>query len=457
MKSSESSGASTDFDTPQKFKSSNLSWWEDVQCVFYSIQDYAEMGVLLHRTHGFVYRQRLPTPSIALAHPRHLHRVLKGNAANYVKSADYDFLRPLLGGGIFVSDGELWTRQRRLMAPEFRSVVVPRFVPVIVDSVESLFREWDQQPERDFSSDMMRLTIWIVGAALFHQEFRQESEQIGHALEVCLAQGTLQMVSMGLLQSWMPTPGNREAQRQEEILNRIVLELIQRNRENPGPGMLSRLLTAKDEDTGAGMSQQQLIDEVKSLILAGHETTSLALSWAFYLLSSHPEAAERLREEADRVLGGRHPTAEDFPKLEYARMVFLETMRLYPPVPVVTRQAKEADHFDGIDVAAGEKVVVSLYTTQRHPDFWTDPEAFDPERFSPAREPSIQPYSYLPFLLGRRACLGEHFAMLEGVLALAMMAGRYTVTRLDNDVIATRPISTLRLARPLRVRVQKRG
>jgi cytochrome P450 len=220
--------------------------------------------------------------------------------------------------------------------------------------------------------------------------------------------------------------------------------------------MLSRILTATDEETGEGMTEQQVLDEVKSLILAGHETTSLALSWAFYLLSRHPEAEARLQEESDRVLGGRTPTAEDIPKLEYTRMVFLETMRLYPPVPVVTRLAREADHFDGIDIAAGEKTVINIYATQRHPAFWAEPDAFCPERFSEERAESIQPYSYLPFLLGRRACLGEHFAMIEGVAALAMIAGRYSLKRLDNDDIATRPISTLRLARPLRMRVERR-
>jgi cytochrome P450 len=323
--------------------------------------------------------------------------------------------------------------------------------------VEAIFEEWDRVADRDLSDDMMRLTIWIVGETLFHQDFRKESEQIGHALEACLAQATLLMISMGMLQPWMPTPGNRKAKAEEETLNRIVRSLIHHHRENPGPGMLSRILTATDEETGEGMTEQQVVDEVKSLILAGHETTSLALSWTFYLLSSHPEVEARLQAESDRVLGGRAPTAEDMPKLEFTRMVFLETMRLYPPVPVVTRVAREADHFDGIDIAAGEKTVINLYATQRHPAFWSNPEVFDPDRFSAERAAVIQPYAYLPFLLGRRACLGEHFAMIEGVAALAMIAGRYTMKRLDADTIGTRPISTLRLDRPLRMRVARRS
>lgn len=448
---------SEDFDTPQHFEVGTLSWSDNLRCIPATFRNYAELGVELHQQHGFVYRQKLPNPALGFVHPRHLYRMLKSNATNYAKSADYDVLRPVLGGGIFVSDGDLWKRQRRLLAPEFRSAVVPRFLPVISRCVEAIFEEWDKVADRDLSDDMMRLTIWIVGETLFHQDFRKESEQIGHALEACLAQATLLMISMGMLQPWMPTPGNRKAKAEEETLNRIVRSLIHHHRENPGPGMLSRILTATDEETGEGMTEQQVVDEVKSLILAGHETTSLALSWTFYLLSSHPEVEARLQAEADRVLGGRAPTAEDMPKLEFTRMVFLETMRLYPPVPVVTRVAREADHFDGIDVAAGEKTVINLYATQRHPAFWSNPEVFDPDRFSPERAAAIQPYAYLPFLLGRRACLGEHFAMIEGVAALAMIAGRYTMKRLDVDTIGTRPISTLRLDRSLRMRVVRRS
>lgn len=204
------------------------------------------------------------------------------------------------------------------------------------------------------------------------------------------------------------------------------------------------------------MSEQQLLDEVKSLILAGHETTSLALSWTFYLLAQHPEVEARIVQEVRTVLGDRLPTADDVPQLVYTRQVLLETLRLYPPVPGVPRVAREADAFDGIVVHAGEQVALSIYATHRHPEFWERPDAFDPDRFAPGRAESIQPYSYLPFLLGRRACLGEHFAMLEGVVALALLVRRYHFERVDAQPIATRPIATLRLARPLRVRVRRR-
>src|SRR5262249_24161493 len=159
------------------------------------------------------------------------------------------------------------------------------------------------------------------------------------------------------------------------------------------------------------MAEQQVVDEVKSLILAGHETTSLALSWSLYMLARHPEVAERLHRESAAVLGRRGPTAEAIPELEYARRVFLETMRLYPPVPRLPRDIREAEEIDGIRLDPGEMLYITPYVTHRHPACWESPESFDPDRFAPERVDKIVPYSYMPFLLGRRACLGEHFGM----------------------------------------------
>lgn len=447
------------FDAGRRFEAPLLGLTEDVSAFAGLLRNYAERTLIQHQRSGWVFRSRLPTPTLCIAHPRHLYRTLRSNVLNYPKSKDYDNLRPLLGNGIFVSEGDFWARQRRLLSTEFRPASINRFLPVLIGAVDSILDQWAKAGdggERDVSDDMMRLTIWGVGGALFNSNFRSEAEEIGHSLELCLEQGTLQMLSMGLLRSWMPTPGNLRARRAERNLNRIVRDLIASHRKGGDEGdMLSRLLLARDEN-GAAMSDEQLLDEIKSMILAGHETTSLTLSWALYLLARHPEEEVRLVEELDRVLGGRTPTADDVPKLEQTRRVFFETMRLYPPVPSVMRTARADDSFDGIEVKAGERLALNVYTTHRHPELWERPEAFEPARFAPPREASIVPYSYLPFLHGRRACLGEHFAMLEGVVALAMIVDRFALERVDNEPIGTRPISTLRLARPLRMRVRGR-
>lgn len=426
-----------------------------------TIANYAEADIEMFHRYGDVVCTQVPSKLLFFFRPSHIKHILRTNVLNYPKSVQYDLLRPLLGDGIFVSEGDTWARQRRLLAPEFRENAVARFVPPMVECAERLFAEWDERRQRgpiDITADMMRLTLWIIGRAMFKSEFLQEAEMIGHSLEVCLAHATRQMLSMGLYKDWLPTRGNREARAAEKALNDAINGMIRHGRavDDGTQDVLSRMIRARDTETGATMTDKQLLDETKSLILAGHETTSLTLSWTFYLLWSRPEIEERLVEEATRVLGDRVPTAQDIAKLVYARQVFLESMRLYPPVPAVTRNAVAADVIDEIPVKAGELVAVAPIVTHRHPEYWTQPERFDPDRFSAKRFDSIEPYSYMPFLLGRRQCLGEHFAMLEGPLLLAMIARRYAFTRVSREPIAMRPISTLRLAQPLIMHVRQR-
>lgn len=428
---------------------------------FRSLANYVDCDMALFRRYGDVVRMRLPVDMVLFFRPDHIKHILRTNVLNYPKSFQYDMLKPILGDGIFVSEGDVWTRQRRLLAPEFREHAVARFVPPMVECAEKLFAQWDAKQDEgpiDISADMMRLTLWIIGRAMFKSEFVQETEIIGHSLEVCLAHATVRMMSMGLYKEWLPTRGNREAREAEKALNDAIMDLIRREREGAEgtPDVLSRMMRARDSETGAAMSDKQLLDETKSLVLAGHETTSLALSWTFYLLSTHPDVEERIVEEAMRVLGDRTPTAQDVSNLVYSRQVFLEAMRLYPPVPGVSRNTLADDVIDGIPVPAGQLVVVAPYVTHRHPDYWTEPETFDPDRFSEKRAEMIEPYSYMPFLLGRRQCLGEHFAMLEGPLLLSMILRRYALKRVSAEPIGIRPIATLRLARPLVMHVRRR-
>jgi cytochrome P450 len=316
---------------------------------------------------------------------------------------------------------------------------------------------------------MMRLTLRILGTAMFRSDFEPLIDVAREAFEACLSQATRQMVSMGLLKSWLPTPGNQRARMAAQRLDDGVHGLIARVRRRTGSDqaghagcpvggvdMLSRMLVAVDPDTGAGMSEQQLVDEVKSLILAGHETTSLALSWTFYLLLAHPEVAARLRTEVRGVLGGRPVQVDDIARLPYTRQVLLESMRIYPPVPAVTRRALADDEFFGVRVRAGESVTIPIYVVHRHREFWSQPERFDPERFTPDRMAKLDPYSYLPFLRGRRACLGEHFAILEAIVVLASIIDRYDLQRVGREPIGIRPVATLRSTRPLIVRATVR-
>lgn len=435
-----------------------LTWGQDLRHFPRVLENYAVAGVALHREFGDAVRVRFPVRALNLFHPRQVVHVLRA-IHDYPKSEDYETLEPVLGQGIFVAEGEVWARQRKLLAPEFRASVIPRYLDVIVRDLEAMFTDrWEPtlgQP-RDLAQDMMYLTIRVVGDSIFAQDFKDVADAIGHDLEVCLDQATFRMMTARALPTWMPTPGNIRSWRAEKDLDGIVDGLIQAARGTQGAhDMLTRLLAATVDGQPA-MTHTHLRDEIKSLILAGHETTSLALSWSFYLLSRHPEAQAALQAEVDEVLGGRMPTAADLPRLVYTRMVLYEAMRLYPPVPVVTRRAVKADTIEGVEVAAGEKVVLFPFVTHRHPEVWKEPEAFDPGRFAPDKVDDIPEGAWLPFLVGRRACLGEHFALLEGIAALAGMVSRYRIERVEHEPIASRPISTLRLERPMMVRISRR-
>jgi cytochrome P450 len=457
--------------TPRSFVRRDLPLAEELRRLPDFVSNYAGDQLVHHRRHGDVFVRRVGTPSVHLCHPQLLEHVLRSNVRNYVKGPDYDFLRPLIGEGIFVSEGDMWTRQRRLLAPEFRAKEVAGFLPVFTAELERLYAEWDESRARppghgstiDVSAGMMRLTLRVLGAAMFQSDFESLIEVAREAFEACLSQATKQMVSMGMLKPWLPTPGNQRAREASRRLDDAVHGLIARVRaglhpqhapQHPGcpvagVDMLSRMLVAVDPDTGTGMSEQQIVDEVKSLILAGHETTSLALSWTFHLLLTHPEVMAKLRTEVRSVLGGRHVQVDDVPRLPYTRKVLLESMRVYPPVPAVTRRALADDEFFGIRVRAGESVTLPIYTVHRHREFWSQPERFDPERFTPERVAKLHPYSYLPFLRGRRACLGEHFATLEAIVVLASIVDRYDFTRVGREPIGIRPVATLRSTRPL--------
>lgn len=433
-------------------------------------RNYAGDSLGFNRELGDVFCRRLGAPSVYLCHPVLARHVLRANVLNYVKGPDYARLRPLLGDGIFVSEGELWKRQRRLLAPEFRKKEVARFLPLITSELDRLTELWAPAIERgepiDVGASMQQLALHVVGGAMFQTDFSRVAPDVAACIEAILTQATREMASMGLIAPWLPTPVSRRARAAERRLNAIVHHLISDGHGSHSHGgcpiavsgvdMVSRMLVARDKDTGEHMGEKQLSDEVKSLILAGHETTGVAMSWTLYQISRHPDVAARLVEEVDALIGGRPVRIEQVDRLAYVRQVLLESMRLHPPLPAVTRTALADDAFNGIVVRAGESVTIGMYTLHRHPDFWPDPERFDPERFAPGRVDAIDEYAYLPFLRGRRACLGENFAMLEAVVALSTLLSRFEFERVDDDEIGIRPITTLRLDRPLLMRVRRR-
>jgi cytochrome P450 len=382
------------------------------------------------RKYGDVVSLRMPGRTmILLAHPDHVKHVLFDNRANYYKGATYDNFRLLSGNGLITSEGDFWKRQRRLAAPAFHASAIAALGTTMTTAATDMLEDWDRQSAArfDLHHEMTKLTLRIVGEALFGQDLGADSDlstpAFATALHAVVERGNA-FVSLPL---WVPTPANLRLRRALRLLDRLVYGVIERYRqgESRGGQLLSMLMSAVDEETQEKMDDRQLRDEVITMYLAGHETTALALTWTWHLLGENPAAYDRLERELAAVLGGRVPTTADLPHLRYTRMVLEESMRLYSPTWTIARDVREDDEIDGYRIPAGSVVMLSQYVTHRRPDLWPDPERFDPERFAPEAVKQRHRFAYFPFSTGPRVCIGNTFSLVEGTLLLATICQRY--------------------------------
>ncbi len=403
------------------------------------------------RTFGDVVCTRaVPFRSLFLAHPDHIKHVLQDNARNYVKGIVIARLKVVIGDGLFTSEGDFWRRQRRLSQPAFHRDHLAGFATTMTETTAAMLDRWAARARTgtpfDVSAEMSGLTLGIVGRALFSRVLDAHADDVGQALTAALA--ILNERAIRFLPSpiWWPSATNRRLRRAIAVLDRVVYDIIEtRRRTATQPrDLLAMLLLARDEETGAGMTDRQLRDEVMTFLLAGHETTAVALTWTWYLLDRHPAVAERLRAEVAAALGTRTPTVDDLPRLGYARMVVEEAMRLYPPVWGFTRQAIDEDRVGGFTIPKRSVVTISPYVTHRHPSYWHDPERFDPERFTPERIRSRPRFAYLPFSGGPRLCIGNEFALMEAQLVLAMTVQRYRLRLVPGTRVEAESRLTLR-------------
>ncbi len=403
----------------------------------------------LCREYGDVVSARfLNFPVYIVAHPEGVKHVLQENHRNYTKSQDYAILARLLGQGLVTSEGSLWLRQRRLMQPMFHRQKIATFGAMMTDCTLGMLDRWSGIAGRhepiDVTSEMMRLTLEIVGRALLTMDLTSQAYTIGRAMTI--ANERFGQFDIGMMIPWLPTRKNFRFRKAVDELRRIVLDIIaNRRRENRDYGdLLSMLLAARDEETGEKMSDEQLRDEVLTLILAGHETTANALSWTWYLLSQHREAERKRHAELDEVLAGRPPAMADLVNLNYTGMVIDEAMRIYPPVWAIGRAAIEDDEIMGYRIPRGSNVMLSQWMTHRHPKFWEDPERFEPERFSAEGAAGRPRYAYFPFSGGPRQCIGNVFALTEAQLVLATIAQNYRLRLVPDHPIELQPLITLR-------------
>jgi cytochrome P450 len=385
------------------------------------------------RTHGdYVRIPTLPGFDIHLiASPAAVEHVLAKNSKNYRKP---DFLtgpvRLIAGNGLFTSEGDFWLRQRRLAQPAFLRGALTRLVAPMSAAADGLVREWEAAPDGrvvDIVPEMMRLALRITAATLFGADIGAEADAIIEAYPGAIAFVSHKMNNLLTAPLWVPTRRNRAFRHFKSLLDGVVLRLIESRRRSgtAGNDLLDLLLAARDEESGTGMSDQQLKDEILTLLFAGHDTTSAALSWSLYLLARHPDVQEALHDEAAAQLAGRTPTADDLPRVPLATAVFEESLRLYPPAPGLAREALEPDEIQGYPVPAKAILMPLQWVTHRHPAYWDEPDRFRPERFLPGRAPDRPKFAYFPFGGGPRVCIGNTFALIEGGLILATLAQRF--------------------------------
>jgi cytochrome P450 len=391
--------------------------------------------------------------------PEYIEHILLTNHANYTKSR---FLRsvlgPLLGDGLLISEGELWRRQRRIAAPAFHHKRISGFVDTMVVCTEATLARWGALTQPfDIAAEMMALTLNIVARTMFSTDVSGEIEVVRRLMDVVVNLRPRVLDILGLPQ-WLPRLKPKAYRCAIAEFEALVARLLaQRRAERIDRGdLLLMLLTARDPETSDGMSDKQIRDEILTILLAGHETTATALSWAWYLLAGHPKAEARLHDELERVLGGRMPKYADLTELKWTRMVIEEAMRLYPPAYKILRTAIREDRVGGVRVPPGAIIDINIYITHRNPNLWPAPESFEPERFTPAAVARRHRFAYLPFGGGPRICIGNGFAMAEAQIILAAIAQRYRVRLAASHVVQPIGLLTLRPKNGVWVTLQPR-
>ncbi|HEV7456877.1 MAG TPA: cytochrome P450 [Roseococcus sp.] len=407
----------------------------------------------LARDHGDVSAYRVAGLQFVFVNgPAEIHHILAGNERNYRRSAfGNKLLKLAMGDNIITTDGAEWLRRRKLLQPLFTKKQMARFAGMIV---EEAARQLDRLAEAgrdgrpvDVDAAMKRVTLSVVGRALFNQDLGADGNEIAAHLKTGGDYFIHRFKNPLAPPLWVPTARNRAFRKSMDSIAYLVPKLIaaRRAQGDAGPDdLLGRLLEARFEDSGAGYTDLELKNEIQVMIGAGYETTALTLTWAAWLLARHPAVADRLAAEAAEVLGGRDPVHEDMERLIYTRQVVEETMRLYPASWGMARTTIGADVLGGYAIPAGRDVVFSPFVLHRRPDIWPEPERFDPARFAPGADRDRPSAAYIPFGFGRRSCLGLHFAMLEAVLLLAMMAQRFRFALPDGaPPVVPEPLMTM--------------
>lgn len=414
------------------------------------------------REYGNISRFRAgPAYIHVINHPDAIKRVLLDNHRTYSKDTRaIGNIKAFSGENIFTGEGDFWLKRRRLMQPAFHRQQIASFGTIMHDAAQELVRRWSAQTQQTLRIDeeMMRVTLQIVGRALFSIDLTHETRTLGDAFADVTAYVLYRVQHPFYPPLRFPTRRNRRALAAHNTVTTVIQRII---RERVASGedkgdLLSLLMAMRDKETGQGLDREELGREIVTMIFAGHETTANTLTWAWFLLSQNPAAESKLHAELDAVLQGRAPTMDDVPNLVYTRRVIDETLRVYPPAWAFGRKSLQPDTLGEYDFPAKSIVIISPYTMHRHPKFWNHPEAFDPDRFAPEQSENRPRYAYLPFGGGPRLCIGQPFALAEATLLLSALAQRYQLRLAPNRLVTPEPHVTLGVAGGLPMTVTAR-
>jgi cytochrome P450 len=400
--------------------------------------------------------------------PDGVRHVLLDNVDNYVKGIQLlRITRPVLGNGLVTADGPSWRFQRRVASPMFQMRNVAALAPAMADATAAMLARWAARPDDapvDASEEMMRLTYDVISRTVFSNDVAASFEPMSAALETYLeTQAKVDLLTLLGLPEWVPTPNRLRARGPLRFFRREIATVIAKRRALLARGgdaapndLLTLLLTARDPEGGRLFGETEVFDNVMTFIFAGHETTANALTWTLYLLSQFPEWERRIAAEAQDALQGRFAGADDLAKLPLTRMVLEEAMRLYPPVPILSRDTVGPDRVGPHAIGARTSVMISPWLLHRHRELWTEPDYFDPERFAPGRKEKIHRFAYLPFGAGPRICIGMGFAMQEAMIILSGIVQHWRLALEPGHPVESLARITLRPKYGMKMRLHRR-
>lgn len=382
--------------------------------------------------------------------PDYVKHVLQDNYRNYIRGGSIKSARWLLGNGLALVDGEPWLSQRRLMQPAFHRQRIARLGAGITETIAAMLDRWQAVARAgapiDIAAEMMRLTLTVIVKTMFSTDISAEVEQLEKAFNIGQAYIYEHGRNPFAPPRWLPLASNRQFRQALTFLDTLIYRLIAQRRREAAErdDLLAMLLAARDEETGQGMSDRQIRDEIMTIFFAGHETTATALAWTWYALAQHPAIEQRIRDELATTFAGTQPTAETVAQLGYMQQTFQEALRRYAPIWIFAREAVAEDQLDGYVIPAKSSIMISPYVTHLDARWWPNPDTFDPERFSAEQSAARPRFAFYPFGGGPHLCIGQSFAMLEAQLILAMTMQQFRLELVDRGPVVTKPQVTLR-------------